>query len=185
MSTGVSLGKYSSACARRKRGGRTLPRGLIASVGPVRFRRLLETLTCNIATPTTSKFFSDAMTVCDHFAQDPGKLLYLFTNGVYKPVGEAFVEGRVKALMAAWDILDRWNSGMASEIVKFLQVDAPKLWEIPSPDLINVSNGLLNIRTRTLKPHSPDFLSPVQLPVQFDPKARCPQWEWFIKSVVA
>jgi putative DNA primase/helicase len=48
---------------------------------------------------------------------------------------------------------------------------------------VNVLNGLLNVATRILSPHSPDFLSPVQLPVNFDPTAQCPGWDKFIEDV--
>lgn len=32
-------------------------------------------------------------------------------------------------------------------------------------------------------PHSPKFLSPVQLPIRFDPAAKCPAWDQFIAEV--
>src|SRR5439155_2633023 len=41
----------------------------------------------------------------------------------------------------------------------------------------------LNVNTRQLRAHDPKFLSPVQLPVLFDPCARCPFWETFISQV--
>ena len=50
--------------------------------------------------------------------------------------------------------------------------------------MVNVFNGLLDVNTRVLSPHSPEFLSPVQLPVKFDSQARCPGWDKFIREVV-
>jgi P4 family phage/plasmid primase-like protien len=41
-------------------------------------------------------------------------------------------------------------------------------------EIINVKNGLLNIHTRKLVRHTAHYLSLVQLPVSFDPKATCP-----------
>jgi len=43
--------------------------------------------------------------------------------------------------------------------------------EEPKTNVVNVLNGLLDIETRTLAPHSADFLSAMQLPVKFDPQA--------------
>jgi putative DNA primase/helicase len=40
-------------------------------------------------------------------------------------------------------------------------------------DIVNVQNGLLNIWTGELSEHSPDFLSIVQLPILYDPNAKC------------
>lgn len=67
--------------------------------------------------------------------------------------------------------------------MKYITVDAPLLWEKPPRDQVNVLNGLLVATTRTLSPHSPDFLSPIQLPVKFDATARCPAWDKFIGEV--
>ena len=58
--------------------------------------------------------------------------------------------------------------------MKYIEVDAPLLWDRPKRDVVNVLNGQLDVNTGTLSPHSPDFLSPVQLPVLFDPKPNPP-----------
>lgn len=42
--------------------------------------------------------------------------------------------------------------------------------------ILNLKNGLLNIYTRELKPHTPTFVSLVQSPVEYDPEAKCPVW---------
>ena len=51
-------------------------------------------------------------------------------------------------------------------------------------EIINIENGLLNIHTRELKDHSPDFLSTIQLPVQYNPSARCPNILRFLGQVL-
>jgi putative DNA primase/helicase len=43
--------------------------------------------------------------------------------------------------------------------------------------IANVKNGLLNIRTKELSPHTPEFVSLIQFPVNYDPKATCPNWD--------
>lgn len=42
--------------------------------------------------------------------------------------------------------------------------------------IFNVKNGLLNIQTQILHPHTPDFVSLIQSPVSYDPKAEAPTW---------
>ena len=49
-------------------------------------------------------------------------------------------------------------------------------------NIVNVKNGLLHIRTRILKPHTPTFVSLIQYPVVFDPNAICPTWEDCVKD---
>jgi len=50
---------------------------------------------------------------------------------------------------------------------------------------INVKNGLLNIYTRELRPHTPMFVSLIQYPVVYDPKATCPTWDMCIHDWMA
>lgn len=47
---------------------------------------------------------------------------------------------------------------------------------------LNVKNGLLNIVTRELKPHTPDYVSLVQSPVEYNPSAICPTWDMCLEA---
>ncbi len=42
--------------------------------------------------------------------------------------------------------------------------------------IANVKNGLLNIYTKELQPHTPEYVSLIQYPVEYDPLATCPTW---------
>ena len=153
----------------------------LAELGAHEFRRLLEALS-NTGVANV-RLLAEALTVCDQFAKDAGGILYLYQGGVYKPNGESFVKSRIKQLMGAWDNQADWSSGIAPEVIEFIRVDARELWQALPGDVINVANGLLNTRTRILEPHSPDFLSSVQLPVSFDPGEQCPEWDGFVQAV--
>jgi hypothetical protein len=52
------------------------------------------------------------------------------------------------------------------------------------PNIRSVDNGLLNIHTRELTPHTADHLSVVQIPVKYDPEVKCPEIEKFLKQVL-
>jgi putative DNA primase/helicase len=116
-----------------------------------------------------------------HFAQDAGQRLYVFQDGVYKPRGAEFVRRRVREICTTFNA--PWSRHKAEECVEYLRVNAPLLWEKPPLDTLNLRNGLLNVETRELRPHDPTFLSPVQLPVKFDPTATCPHWDKFVEDV--
>jgi len=49
-------------------------------------------------------------------------------------------------------------------------------------DFFNCRNGLLQLSTKQLLPHTPDFISLVQSPVAYDPDALCPTWEACLES---
>lgn len=49
--------------------------------------------------------------------------------------------------------------------------------------LVNLANGMLDLRTGELKPHDPEYLSTAQLPVKWDPEATCPTYEAWLNEV--
>lgn len=55
----------------------------------------------------------------------------------------------------------------------------------PQPDYINVLNGMLHWTTGTLYNHDPSFHSTVQLPVEWNPEATCPNFDAFAREVMA
>lgn len=130
------------------------------------------------------KDLADDIVRTDHFARDAGGQLYIFEKGVYRPHGEAAILKRVKALLEANGDTKRWSSHRAREVTEFIRVDASLLWERPPVDTLNVSNGLLVLPSCTLKPHTPEHLSPVQVAVKYEPTAACPRWESFIARVL-
>ena len=52
------------------------------------------------------------------------------------------------------------------------------------PFILNVQNGMLDLRTRELLPHDPKYLSTVQLKVKYDPLATCPAIMKFLQEVL-
>jgi P4 family phage/plasmid primase-like protien len=128
------------------------------------------------------KVLSDAITSQDHFARDAGGRLYRFSEGCYRQRGERFVRQQVKHFLEWWGMEKRWSSYLGNEVVEYIAADAPELWIRPPLDEVNLENGILSLKTRRLRPHEPSFLSPVQIPVEFDKKAKCPNWDKFVEA---
>lgn len=55
-----------------------------------------------------------------------------------------------------------------------------KITTKPSDGLINVNNGIINVASGELMPHSHEYLFKYCSPVDFDPKAECPSWTKFL-----
>ena len=68
-------------------------------------------------------------------------------------------------------------------VLSWLSDFAERLWDTPPLDRVNVRNGILDIQTKELAPHSKDFLSPVQIDAEWDPGAECPRIDRFIAEV--
>jgi P4 family phage/plasmid primase-like protien len=135
------------------------------------------------ATETSVDDLARAINDRHQFARDGGGRLYVFNKGVYRPSGELVVCQRVKGLLTEWGIPDKWASKKAFEVVEYIRVDASELWTTLPADTINVQNGLLAVTTQHLRRHDQAFLSPIQLPIVYDPGARCPAWDRFIGEV--
>lgn len=56
----------------------------------------------------------------------------------------------------------------------------PERSELP---LVNLRNGMLDLRTGELLAHDPKYLSGVQLPIDYDTAATCPHYDRWIKEV--
>jgi putative DNA primase/helicase len=129
-----------------------------------------------------TKLLADAILEEDHFAQDAGGKLYRYSDGTYKQHGERYIRRRVKEILEESSASDKWSSHRANEVVEYIRADAPELWERPPLNEVNVLNGILNVETKQLREHDPGFMSPVQIPVQYNPAATCPAWERFISE---
>jgi putative DNA primase/helicase len=51
------------------------------------------------------------------------------------------------------------------------------------PDLLNVANGVIDLRTGTLQPHDPGLLLTKLAPVPYRPDAQHPDWEKALAAV--
>jgi len=50
-------------------------------------------------------------------------------------------------------------------------------------DLINFPNGMFNVETGQMLPHSRDYYSSIQMEYSYDPEAECKEWNKFINEV--
>jgi putative DNA primase/helicase len=134
-------------------------------------------------TPWT-EILADEIMARHFFAKDAGRALWVYAGGVYVERGADVVRREVKRILTREKKAHGvWTMRRTSEVVEFITVDAPELLDAPPPDVINVANGLLTLATRDLQPHSPEFLSPVQFPMDYDKAATCPAIDAFVGQV--
>ncbi len=103
---------------------------------------------------------------------------FSYNNGVYKEMNEMQAQHLVQEKMLIRE-------------TKMSQIaDAEKQWRLlmqrdirelnANPYIINVRNGLYNVLENMLTPHTPEYLSTVQLNVSYDEKADCPRFKQFL-----
>lgn len=116
------------------------------------------------------------------FAKDGGNHLYIYDSpeGCYKFNGVERLEKIASDLIP----IEHFKRSKLAEAVKYFTVNAEGLWERPPMDKLNLKNGILNLSTMELEPHTHEYLSPIQLPIIYDPVATCRAWDKFCKEVL-
>ena len=116
-------------------------------------------------------------------ARDEGQQLYHYAGGVYHSRGtELFLRERISVEVLGYG--DEYlNKGIEDEVLHRLLVGADDLEERPDPWLLNVENGLLDLRTMVLRDHDPAVRTTLKLPVIYDPTADCPAIDRFMAQV--
>lgn len=105
--------------------------------------------------------------------------MYRYTGGVYRADGDLWARAQTRMLLG-----DRWGKRHAEEVVAWLRSFEPAITDKPDDRCLNVTNGLLDWRSGTLHPHTPDVLSTIQLGASWDPDAACPRIEKFLDEVL-
>ncbi|MEK7287364.1 MAG: phage/plasmid primase, P4 family, partial [Elusimicrobiota bacterium] len=109
-----------------------------------------------------------------------GVRLLAYENGVFRN-GESKARGWAHRILNYLSKPDRLDS-TAALLKESSKTDENNL-NPRAMDLINVENGMLEWRTGQLLPHSKDFLSTFQIHAVYDPQAKCPIVERFLKEV--
>jgi P4 family phage/plasmid primase-like protien len=106
-----------------------------------------------------------------------------YRGGVWEPAPHE-VADRVAVLLGS-----RFRTNHVTTVLPMIQQQCAARGDVitcePVSDYINCRNGMLLWSTGVLYPHDPSFHSTVQLPVEWDPYASCPQFDVFAKEVMA
>ena len=118
-----------------------------------------------------------------HLRLGPGGDLWRYENGVYRPdLREEWLGGFVRNRLG-----DQFRRNRLAEVKAWCHTNVQARIPIqPSTEFVNVRNGLLYWREDPprLDAHSPDVSSPIQLPVEWNPDARCPAIFEFLRQVL-
>ena len=100
--------------------------------------------------------------------------IYVYFDGYYQSHAETFIKEQCKAALC-----ERYRHYRATEVIDFIKVSSYIARREEPPHLIPLNNGLLDISTLILHPHSPHYVFFNKIPVKFDPKATCPNIQQF------
>jgi putative DNA primase/helicase len=110
-----------------------------------------------------------------------GELFY-YDNGFYHYDGEAKVRKLVQFYLE-----DLTREYYKNETVSYIKdINSKQRRDIEPPVyLINVKNGIYNLKTKKLEPHDKKYYFINQIPINYNPKAICPKVQKFFASIIA
>ena len=116
---------------------------------------------------------------------DSSNTLYKYNGKCYDCLGSADIDKVVLDFMIKYDITKAWSK--LSHILRALKVhDSVKVVNElnPNKDLINLKNGVLNVKTKEFTKHSPHYYFDHCLDVEYDKDAKsCPVFINFLNSI--
>lgn len=167
------LGRVLDRAARRLKGDRPKPKLSVVADGTPLFGPDGALLVAKLADAVDDRH-PVART------QEPGRLA-LYKAGCYRIAPEAYA-GAVAELLG--DEYRRAHAGEAESYtagILYSRGERQLPERMPEP-LLNVANGMLDLRSGQLLAHDPRYMSSVQLPIAWNPDATCPIYEkWLFK----
>jgi len=118
-----------------------------------------------------------------YFAKDGAGNLYYYHEGVYKPKGEEALMEMYLKLLAAVDRKEEFKKLMPGALIMYVGINAPMLWDRPKLEWLNLLNGIYDWGRMELLPHTPENLTTVQIPINYDSTAECPKWDTFLEEI--
>jgi putative DNA primase/helicase len=114
---------------------------------------------------------------------DPEGVFWVYRGGVWRP-DEKGVEVRRRLVRL---LGERYRPAHARTVVEVLWTLCEAFTVAPTPALINFRNGMLRWQgdpDPVLIEQHPEFMSTVQLPIEWEPTATCPLFDAFLASAV-
>lgn len=113
--------------------------------------------------------------------RDNVKEMYFYENGVYKYGAEPVLRAAAQMIIG-----QNATNNKVSNVVSYIQNLTLVLRSQVNKEkhLINLKNGFYNLNTNTLEPHTSGILSTCQIPIKYDPAAKCPNISRFLCEIL-
>lgn len=121
-----------------------------------------------------------------HLKKNESGVFFQYSKGVYimltdQDVSDMFLNGLHDDMLDGY----RTKRNVSDKVACLLSIIPTLVITDDKGRIANVKNGLLDIYTRELRPHTPEFVSLIQYPVDYDPSAECPTWDMCMKDWTA
>ncbi len=107
---------------------------------------------------------------------------FVYKDGIYVPSGEVTIKHECETRVPKKFMITHSVNEVIGHIKRITYFDRRKFNQ--EKWILNLENGLYNIQTGKLSPHTADFLSTIRIPVTYDPKADCLRIRQFFTEVL-
>lgn len=122
----------------------------------------------------------------DSIKQDTNTEIWFYYEGIRKPNGESHIKEKCREIFGEAYTPQRANKVIAKieadtfiDAEEFFKKEQENVWEIPA------QNGILDVRTRTLSPFTPEKYFFNKINATYDPDKECPNIEKFLSEVLS
>jgi putative DNA primase/helicase len=129
------------------------------------------------------KLMADALSAEFHFfTYAETESIFVFEDGIYNPTGIYFIKKEMLERLGKY-----FRIGQVKEVTAQIKIQSMvSIDDINSErHLINLNNGIFDIKEWKFKKHDPNFLSTIRIPITYDPDAKCPVINRFFDDVVS
>jgi len=109
--------------------------------------------------------------------------MWIYEEGVYRPEGKSYVKEFCRDVLG-----DAYDTHLVNKIIAKIEVDTfidmASFFIVGDPWELAVGNGILNLKTRELKPFDPERIFFNKIPVNYDPDAKIEKIDQFLRDVL-
>lgn len=114
---------------------------------------------------------------------DKSSEMWIYNEGIYVPQGKFFLKEKLRELLGKYYSTFYYNMVLV-KVETDTAIDQNEFFNHNYVDEIPVNNGILNLKTRELKDFTPEKIFFNKLPVEYDPRAECPQIDKFLEETL-
>jgi putative DNA primase/helicase len=117
-----------------------------------------------------------------YVTRESDEIIFLYhpDKGIYTANGEAHIKRETEKALGKYLRKNRQN-----EVINYILSSTLKQIEETPPHLIAMRNGVLDLKTKELKPFKPEYFILNSLPVLYNPQADCKVFKKFVSEIVA
>jgi P4 family phage/plasmid primase-like protien len=112
---------------------------------------------------------------------DKSSEIWIYKEGIVVPQGKSILKENLRQLMG-----DEYNVWLANQVMAKIETDTPvepqEFFNTNYVSEVPVLNGILDLKTRELKPFDENKIFFNKLNAKYDPEAKCPEIENFLNS---